>query len=298
MNFSQLHERLRLEVLRRIDRGALSGSLLARQTGFPQSHISNFLHRKRTLSIEGADRLLAAQMLSVADLADLESAFARNSRPDSRLDSRLEAAFAPAPAPTPPTHPGQPGQPGQPGHAHPTQSLPNPQQAPGVAAHGLAIAHGVAPTPFTSVPIVTHSAAIHEPQPPPHATIDLFPISSRLLAHLRSRRAASRRSWLRFVAIRVSAQQAAGMDPLLATDALAVLDRHYNSLQAYHPFHPTLYAVRAGNQLLLRYASFELNRLILRPYSLSQPVRLLTLGPQETPSDLIVGRLCFTLSAR
>lgn len=68
MNFSQMHERLRLELLRRIQRGTLSVSLLARQTGFGQSHLSNFLHRRRQLSLEGLDRILAAQHLCAADL--------------------------------------------------------------------------------------------------------------------------------------------------------------------------------------------------------------------------------------
>ncbi len=68
MNFSQMHERLRLELLRRIQRGTLSVSLLARQTGFGQAHISNFLHSRRQLSLEAMDRILAAQRLTVADL--------------------------------------------------------------------------------------------------------------------------------------------------------------------------------------------------------------------------------------
>ena len=68
MNFSQMHERLRLELLRRIQRGTLSVSLLARQTGFGQAHLSNFLHSRRQLSLEAMDRILAAQRLTVADL--------------------------------------------------------------------------------------------------------------------------------------------------------------------------------------------------------------------------------------
>src|SRR5262249_23908261 len=72
MNFTQLQERLRLELLRRIDRGSVNGALLARQTGFRPSHISNFLRRRRTLSLSGLDRLLAAQMLTVGDLLALE----------------------------------------------------------------------------------------------------------------------------------------------------------------------------------------------------------------------------------
>ena len=66
MNFTQMHERLRLELLRRIQRGTLSVSLLARQTGFGQPHLSNFLHSRRQLSLEGMDRLLAAQHLAAA----------------------------------------------------------------------------------------------------------------------------------------------------------------------------------------------------------------------------------------
>ena len=68
MNFTQMHERLRLELLRRIQRGTLSVSLLARQTGFGQSHISNFLHNRRQLSLEAMDRILAAQHMTAGDI--------------------------------------------------------------------------------------------------------------------------------------------------------------------------------------------------------------------------------------
>jgi hypothetical protein len=68
MNFTQMHERLRLELLRRIQRGTVSVSLLARQTGFGQSHLSNFLHSRRQLSLEALDRILAAQHMGAGDL--------------------------------------------------------------------------------------------------------------------------------------------------------------------------------------------------------------------------------------
>jgi transcriptional regulator with XRE-family HTH domain len=68
MNAAQLHERLRSEIARRIDRGLITGTLLARQTGLKPSHISNFLHRKRKLSLAAFDRILAAQALSIEDL--------------------------------------------------------------------------------------------------------------------------------------------------------------------------------------------------------------------------------------
>jgi hypothetical protein len=68
MNFSQLHEQLRRELLRRIERGALSGTLLARKTGLKPAHISNFLHRKRRLSLDALDRVLLAQSISLEEL--------------------------------------------------------------------------------------------------------------------------------------------------------------------------------------------------------------------------------------
>ena len=68
MKFGELHENLRLEILRRIERGVLTGSTLAKATDFQQAHISNFLNRKRSLSLEGLDRVLAAQHLSILDL--------------------------------------------------------------------------------------------------------------------------------------------------------------------------------------------------------------------------------------
>jgi hypothetical protein len=72
MNFQDLHEQLRLELLRRIDLGALTGTSLARQVGFKQGHVSNFLNRKRSLSMEGLDRVLAAQNLTVGELMPVD----------------------------------------------------------------------------------------------------------------------------------------------------------------------------------------------------------------------------------
>lgn len=72
MNFQELHGQLRLELLRRIERGDLTGTALARQSGFQQAHISNFLTGKRALSLEGLDRVLVAQNLTVEELLPLD----------------------------------------------------------------------------------------------------------------------------------------------------------------------------------------------------------------------------------
>ncbi|MDR3736014.1 MAG: helix-turn-helix domain-containing protein [Acidobacteriaceae bacterium] len=95
MNFRDLHEHLRLELLRRIERGVLTGSLLARQTGFRQAHISNVLNRRRLFSLEGLDRILAAQNISIEQIVPFEHPL------DSRLPSRAaETSLIPIASPS------------------------------------------------------------------------------------------------------------------------------------------------------------------------------------------------------
>jgi len=70
MKFKVLQDNLRKTLWSRIEGGDLTGLRLAKETGFKQAHISNFLNRKRGLSIEGMDKVLNVQRLSVLDLLD------------------------------------------------------------------------------------------------------------------------------------------------------------------------------------------------------------------------------------
>src|SRR6516165_2462958 len=70
MKFRALQDNLRRTLWDRIEEGELTGLHLAELTGFKQAHISNFLNRKRGLSLEGMDKFLAVQHLSVLDLLD------------------------------------------------------------------------------------------------------------------------------------------------------------------------------------------------------------------------------------
>ncbi len=234
MNFQDLHELLRLELLRRIERGTLTGSRLAHQAGFQQAHISNFLNRKRSLSLEGLDRVLAAQNLTIDQILPLE----------------LTAA-------TPP-----------PASSDPTEV----------------------------VPVVSASAAMDDARISPSSVIETIQVSASRLHDNRSRPSAKKVHWQRFLAIRADAQQAAAMEPMVSTGAIAVLDRHYNSLAPYRAHQPTLYAVRCGAALLLRFVDYDEGRLILRPYSREFPVQLLPLASHESPADYIVGRVCLVFS--
>src|ERR1700675_4553909 len=72
MKVKAMQENLRKALWARIEAGELTGLRLAQQTGFKQAHISNFLNRKRQLSIAGMDKVLTVQHLSALDLLDPE----------------------------------------------------------------------------------------------------------------------------------------------------------------------------------------------------------------------------------
>jgi hypothetical protein len=232
MNFTQMHERLRLEILRRIHRGTLSVSLLGRQTGFGQAHLSNFLHSRRQLSLEAMDRVLTAQRLTVADL----------------LPAVHQADFWPE---------------GENSDA---------------------------------VPVVSHAVALFEPVIRPSAIQSMLHLPAAALQSVRARASSARHAWQRFVAIRVPPADSPPMEPLVLPEAIALIDRHYNSLFAYRPKRPNVYAVRIDSHLVLRYADFLSGRLVLRPHNIAFPVDLVEVGPGELPNDLIVGRIALILN--
>jgi len=232
MNFTQMHERLRLELLRRTQRGTLSVSLLARQTGFGQPHLSNFLHGRRQLSLEALDRVLAAQHLTAGDLL-----------PDVHAD-----------------------------------------RASPVDGESCA------------VPVVSHATAIFEPFIRPSAVQFTLHLPAGLLETIRARTSNPRRAWERFVAVRVPRAEALAMDPLVLPEAIALLDRHYNSLVPYRSNRPNLYAIRNGAHLILRYADYLSNRLVLRPHNLAFPMDLIDVEPGASPSELIAGRVALILN--
>jgi hypothetical protein len=232
MNFTQMHERLRLELLRRIQRGTLSVSLLARQTGFGQAHLSNFLHSRRQLSLEAMDRILIAQHMTAADLI----------------------AFGRQPA-----------------------ELPSGEKG-------------------ALVPIVSHAVALFEPYIRPAAAQAMLHLPDGVLQTIRPRASTARKAWERFVAVRIPAADALPMEPLVLPDAIALLDRHYNSLAPYRPNRANLYAVRNGAHLTLRYVNFLSSRLILRPHNIVFPVELIEVDPEESPGDLLAGRVALILN--
>lgn len=60
-----IEQKLRQITDHRIQRGSMSIKLLHKLTGISQAHLSNFLHGKRHISTEAADRILAAQGMCI-----------------------------------------------------------------------------------------------------------------------------------------------------------------------------------------------------------------------------------------
>lgn len=236
MNFQDLHELLRLELVRRIERGVVTQGRLAQKAGFQQAHVSNFLNRKRALSLEGLDKVMEAQNLTIEQILPLE----------------LAAAGAAA--------------------SEPVEEL------------------------VEEVPIVSPSAAMDDSQIAGAAVIETVPVVAARLKENRTKPAPRRTQWERFVAVRVDAQQAAAMAPVLAAGVLAVIDRHWNSLAPYRANQPNIYAVRSGSMLMLRYVDFDDRHLILRPFLREFPVQLIGLREGESPADYVVGRVCLVVA--
>jgi hypothetical protein len=98
------------------------------------------------------------------------------------------------------------------------------------------------------------------------------------------------------VAIRVAAEEALPMEPLVQPEALLLLDRRYNSLTAYRPDRLNIYALSNEGHLALRYLDFKSNRLVLRPHNLSCSVELIELDPGDSPTSQIAGRVALIVN--
>jgi hypothetical protein len=221
-----------MEMLHRIQRGSLSISLLSQLTGLGKSHVSNFLHARRRLSLQGIDRVLAAQHMAAEDLFHLGTG-----RPGSRQTGENN-----------------------------------------------------------SIPVVSHAAALFEPTIRPSTIQKMLNLPRGTLQTLKTRPVPSRRFWERFVAIQISPADARPMEPLLLPNALAVIDRHYNSLVPYYEGRSNLYAVRDGAHLILRYADYVAMRLVLRPLKLTSSIDLIEIGADASPGEFIAGRVVLVIN--
>ena len=127
---------------------------------------------------------------------------------------------------------------------------------------------------------------------------EMAPFQVGMMSGLRPRCPPARREWERFVVVRLSAVDAAGMSPVVEAGALAMVDRHYTSLTAYEASKPTLYAVRGEAGLLVRYAEYAASRLVLRPVQMQTPIIVVAVSSRDEARERVVGRVVYVGNAR
>lgn len=146
------------------------------------------------------------------------------------------------------------------------------------------------------VPILSFAPAVFDPYIRPAVVDSMLDLPQGFLDNLQSRPFKPRRGWQRFVALRISENDARPMEPLLWPRAIASIDRHYSSLVPFRYDRPTIFAVQFGGHVVLRYADFLANRLVLRPYDRGFTVEPRELEPNTTPGDVIAGRVALVMT--
>jgi hypothetical protein len=147
-----------------------------------------------------------------------------------------------------------------------------------------------------AVPVVSQAVALFEPVIRPTVIQSLLHLPAAALESVHSRASGARRAWERFVAVRVAAADAPPMEPLVLPEAIALIDRHYNSLLPYRLNRVNLCAVRQGSRMTFRYVDFIASRLVLRPHNLAFPVSVIEVDPGESPNELLAGRVALILN--
>ena len=225
VDFRSLQERLRQRILAEIAAGELTGLELARATGFQQAHISNFLNRKRGLSLEAMDAILKVRQLTVATLLSGDN-------PGSSRRKTIHAAAS----------------------------------------------------ELTYIPLV-NAENCHASEVPYSEAKNALTVMSSRLKKLRPKVHTPRPHWLRFVALRVSAEDGRAMAPRLAHGAVVVIDRHSNAVDQG----PSMYLVEFRGKVALRYVERVGKELVLRAERVEHP--LLKLESESA----IVGRVCWVI---
>lgn len=150
---------------------------------------------------------------------------------------------------------------------------------------------------YADVPVVEAASAARSEVIVNEEVKELVKLPRNLLGRVRADLASPpRKSWTRFVLLRVSPEEALSMRPRLSPGALVLVDRHYTSLHAYRKNEPNVYAARKDDGCTLRYVETTGNLVILRPHNPESPVEIVTLSEDQSASSLIIGRIAYISS--
>jgi len=145
---------------------------------------------------------------------------------------------------------------------------------------------------FETVPLVSLRDAAFTARVPQQRVYDALKFRKRFLNRLKPDSTGDRSEWLRFVGVKADLDSVRAMSPRLVAGAVVLLDRHFNSLRQYRRGVPNIYAVRFGDQCVLRYVAVSGGRIILRPHNEQWPIELVEIGMGQSLAHYIVGRAC------
>ena len=100
-----------------------------------------------------------------------------------------------------------------------------------------------------------------------------------------------RKSWTRFVLIKVDPKEGMSMWPRLSPGSTILVDCHYNSLRPYRKSDRNMYAIRKGEGCTVKYVELSASLLVLRPHNPEYPVEVIPLEEGQTFADLVIGRV-------
>lgn len=120
---------------------------------------------------------------------------------------------------------------------------------------------------------------------------EILKFRSKFLNSLRAACDPARARWERFVAVRVEARQGMSMYPRLLPGATILIDRHYNSAQAYRRDEQTMLVIQQGKQRVIRYLERVGEKIVLRPHNPAYPVEMLEVARQHSVGEYVIGRV-------
>jgi hypothetical protein len=91
--------------------------------------------------------------------------------------------------------------------------------------------------------------------------------------------------------MRIDLDGAQAMNRPECNGAIAVVDRHYNSLRIYDTSRENLYAVQDRSQVVLRHIDMAEKHLVLRPANIEYRASLIEIPELAKARDYIAGRV-------
>lgn len=82
------------------------------------------------------------------------------------------------------------------------------------------------------------------------------------------------------------------MYPRLLPGAMALIDRHYNSLAPYRKHDRNMYAVRSDGGCTIKYVELSGRNLVLRPHNDAYPVEVVAIPRDKSYAEYLLGRVC------